>query len=140
MRIEEYLNVTFDESFLEPKSSPSVEDDRIIEPIVQNPVRSPPLEANASELGYPKSVKEARGNPIEQERRLIGGWRGVSEEVVDWEGVLGGGGSISVGAGGIWVFHLDLVGWAAFSDGSAGDMGVGLVVCYVMGRLFVGGG
>ncbi|GJY00935.1 retrovirus-related pol polyprotein from transposon TNT 1-94 [Tanacetum coccineum] len=38
MRIEESLNVTIDESFLEPESSPSVEDDRIIEPLVKNPV------------------------------------------------------------------------------------------------------
>ncbi|GJZ14720.1 hypothetical protein Tco_0550397, partial [Tanacetum coccineum] len=60
MRIKESLNVTFDESFPEPKSSPSIEDDRINEPLVQDPVRSLILEANASELGYPKSVKEAR--------------------------------------------------------------------------------
>ncbi|GJR54861.1 hypothetical protein Tco_1405382 [Tanacetum coccineum] len=60
MRIEESLNVTFDESLPEPKSSSSVEDDRIIEPMVQNRVRSPSLEANALEPGYPKSLKEAR--------------------------------------------------------------------------------
>nr|GEV42539.1 putative reverse transcriptase domain-containing protein [Tanacetum cinerariifolium] len=66
MRIEESLNVTFDESLPEPKSSSSVQDDRIIEPLVQNLVRSPSLEANASEPGYPKSLKEARGHPIEQ--------------------------------------------------------------------------
>ncbi|GJZ55604.1 hypothetical protein Tco_0610797 [Tanacetum coccineum] len=66
MRIEESLNVTFDESLSEPKSPHSVEDDRIIEPVVQNPVRSSSLEANASEPGYPKSLKEARGHPIEQ--------------------------------------------------------------------------
>ncbi|GJT48909.1 retrovirus-related pol polyprotein from transposon TNT 1-94 [Tanacetum coccineum] len=36
MRIEESINVAFDESWPEPKSSPSVEDDRIIEPIVQD--------------------------------------------------------------------------------------------------------
>ncbi|GKC96681.1 hypothetical protein Tco_1162123 [Tanacetum coccineum] len=66
MRIEESLNVTFDESLTEPKSYSSVEDDRIIKPVVQNPVRSSPLEANASDLGYPKSLKEARGHPIEQ--------------------------------------------------------------------------
>ncbi|GJT86141.1 hypothetical protein Tco_1067858 [Tanacetum coccineum] len=34
MRIDEYLNVTFDESLLEPKSSSLVEDDRIDEPEV----------------------------------------------------------------------------------------------------------
>ncbi|GKB92574.1 hypothetical protein Tco_0964846 [Tanacetum coccineum] len=34
MRIEESLNVTFDKSLLEPKSSPLVEDDRINKPIV----------------------------------------------------------------------------------------------------------
>nr|GEW68075.1 hypothetical protein [Tanacetum cinerariifolium] len=67
MRIKESLNITFDESLLEPKSSPSVEDDRIIEPVVQNPIRSLSLEANASELGYPKSLKEARGHLIEQD-------------------------------------------------------------------------
>ncbi|GJY42609.1 hypothetical protein Tco_0430822 [Tanacetum coccineum] len=66
MRIEESFNVTCDESFPEPNSSPSIEYDRIIEPVVQNPVRSPSLEANASEPGYPKSVKEARGHQIEQ--------------------------------------------------------------------------
>nr|GFA13280.1 hypothetical protein [Tanacetum cinerariifolium] len=66
MRIEESLNVTFDESLPEPRSSSSIEDDWIIEPVVQNPVRSPSLEANASEPGYPKSLKEARGHPIEQ--------------------------------------------------------------------------
>ncbi|GJY85260.1 hypothetical protein Tco_0499286 [Tanacetum coccineum] len=66
MRIKESLNVTFDESLPKPKLSPSIEDDRIIEPIVQNPIRSPSLEANASEPGYPNSLKEARGHPIEQ--------------------------------------------------------------------------
>ncbi|GJW30706.1 retrovirus-related pol polyprotein from transposon TNT 1-94 [Tanacetum coccineum] len=66
MRIKESLNVTFDESLLEPKSSSSVKDDRINEPIVQNSVRSSSLEANASKLGYPKSLKEAGGHPIEQ--------------------------------------------------------------------------
>ncbi|GJV93498.1 hypothetical protein Tco_1541311 [Tanacetum coccineum] len=66
MRIEESLNVTFDESLPEPKSSSSIEDDRINEPIVQNSVSSPSFEANASEPGYPKSLKEARGHPIEQ--------------------------------------------------------------------------
>ncbi|GJV70825.1 hypothetical protein Tco_1490820 [Tanacetum coccineum] len=39
MRIEEYLNVTFEESLPEPKSSPSIEDDRIIELVVQDPVK-----------------------------------------------------------------------------------------------------
>ncbi|GJV04055.1 glyceraldehyde-3-phosphate dehydrogenase GAPCP1, chloroplastic-like protein, partial [Tanacetum coccineum] len=39
MRIKESLNVTFDESLPEPKSSTLVEDDRIIEPVVQNLVR-----------------------------------------------------------------------------------------------------
>ncbi|GJW69248.1 hypothetical protein Tco_0123672 [Tanacetum coccineum] len=77
MRTEELLNVTFDENLPEPKSSPSVKDDRINEPIVQDLVRSPSLEFNVSEPGYPKSVKEARGHPIKQvigelnERTLI---------------------------------------------------------------------
>ncbi|GJR46831.1 hypothetical protein Tco_1314934 [Tanacetum coccineum] len=66
MKIVESLNVTFDESFPEPKSSLLVEDDRIIEIVVHNPIRSPSLEANASDLNYPKSLKEARGHPIEQ--------------------------------------------------------------------------
>ncbi|GJR94070.1 reverse transcriptase domain-containing protein [Tanacetum coccineum] len=66
MRIEESLNVTFDECLPEPKSSSLTEDDRIIEPIVQNHVRSPSLQVNASNPGYPKSLKEARGHPIEQ--------------------------------------------------------------------------
>nr|GEX82080.1 integrase, catalytic region, zinc finger, CCHC-type, peptidase aspartic, catalytic [Tanacetum cinerariifolium] len=64
--IEQSLNVTFDESLPEPKSSPSVEDDKIIEPMAQNPVGYPLLEANALELGYPKSLRDARGHPIEQ--------------------------------------------------------------------------
>nr|GEV31813.1 hypothetical protein [Tanacetum cinerariifolium] len=50
MRVEESLNLTFDESFPKPKLSPLVEDDWINEPIVQDP----------------KSIKEARGYPIEQ--------------------------------------------------------------------------
>ncbi|GJT16301.1 retrotransposon protein [Tanacetum coccineum] len=66
MRIKESLNVTFDKSLPEPKSSSLIEDDRIIEPVVQNPVRSPSLEVNVSELGCPKSLKEAIGHPIEQ--------------------------------------------------------------------------
>ncbi|GJT24035.1 retrovirus-related pol polyprotein from transposon TNT 1-94 [Tanacetum coccineum] len=66
IRIEESLNVTFDVSLPEPKSSPLIEDDRINEPIVQYPVRSLSLEVNVLELGYPKSVKEARGHLIEQ--------------------------------------------------------------------------
>ncbi|GKB86189.1 hypothetical protein Tco_0958461 [Tanacetum coccineum] len=60
MRIEESLNVTFDESLPEPKSSPSVEDDRINEPIVQDLNGSPSLQVNDPDEGYPKSVKEAR--------------------------------------------------------------------------------
>ncbi|GKA35607.1 retrovirus-related pol polyprotein from transposon TNT 1-94 [Tanacetum coccineum] len=66
MRIEESINVTFDESLPEPKSSPSVEDDRINEPIVQDLNESPSLQVNVSDECYPKSVKEARGHPIEQ--------------------------------------------------------------------------
>ncbi|GJX58275.1 hypothetical protein Tco_0289665 [Tanacetum coccineum] len=48
-----------------PKSSPSVEDDRINEPIVQDLNGSPSLEVNVLDKGYPKSLKEARGHPIE---------------------------------------------------------------------------
>ncbi|GJT09966.1 integrase, catalytic region, zinc finger, CCHC-type containing protein [Tanacetum coccineum] len=66
MRIEESHNVTFDESFPEPKSSPSVEDDRIDETIVQNLNGSSSLQVNVLDEGYPKSLKEARGHPIEQ--------------------------------------------------------------------------
>ncbi|GKB60733.1 hypothetical protein Tco_0916919 [Tanacetum coccineum] len=66
MRIEEFLNVTFDESLSEPKSSSLVEDDRIDEPIVQDLNGSPSLQVNVSDEGYPKSLKEARGHPIEQ--------------------------------------------------------------------------
>ncbi|GJX81088.1 integrase, catalytic region, zinc finger, CCHC-type containing protein [Tanacetum coccineum] len=57
MRIEEYLNVTFDESLPEPKSSPSVEDDRINEPIVQDLNGSSSLQVNVSDEGYHKSLK-----------------------------------------------------------------------------------
>ncbi|GJU89110.1 putative ribonuclease H-like domain-containing protein [Tanacetum coccineum] len=52
----ESLNVTFDESFPKPKSTSLVEDDRINEPIVQNPVRSLSLEAKASET-YVKGME-----------------------------------------------------------------------------------
>ncbi|GJV64131.1 hypothetical protein Tco_1474959 [Tanacetum coccineum] len=66
IRIEESLNVTFDESLPEPKSSSSVEDDRIDEPIVQALNGSTSLQVNVLDEGYPKSLKEARGHPIEQ--------------------------------------------------------------------------
>nr|GFC43750.1 hypothetical protein [Tanacetum cinerariifolium] len=66
MRIEESLNVTFDESLPEPKLSPSVEDDRINEPIVQDLNGSSLLQVNVSDERYPKCVKESRGYPIEQ--------------------------------------------------------------------------
>ncbi|GKD75871.1 retrovirus-related pol polyprotein from transposon TNT 1-94 [Tanacetum coccineum] len=66
IRIEESLNVTFDESLPEPNSSSSVEDDRIDEPIVQDLNGSPSLQVNVLVEGYPKSLKEARGHPIEQ--------------------------------------------------------------------------
>ncbi|GJX59219.1 zf-CCHC domain-containing protein [Tanacetum coccineum] len=66
MRIEKSLNVTFDESLPEPKSSSSVEDDRIDEPIVQDLNVSSSLQVNVSDKGYPKSLKEARGHAIEQ--------------------------------------------------------------------------
>ncbi|GJY34202.1 hypothetical protein Tco_0418671 [Tanacetum coccineum] len=60
MRIEKSLNVTFDESLPEPKSSSSVKDDRIDEPIVHDLNRSPSLQVNVSEEGYPKSLKQAK--------------------------------------------------------------------------------
>ncbi|GJS55625.1 hypothetical protein Tco_0628987 [Tanacetum coccineum] len=66
MRIEESLNVTFDESFPEPKSSPSIEDDRINDPVFQDLNWSSSLQVNVSDEGYPKSLKEARGYAIEQ--------------------------------------------------------------------------
>ncbi|GJS16159.1 hypothetical protein Tco_0410631 [Tanacetum coccineum] len=66
MRIKESLNVTFDESLPEPKSSLSIEDDRIDEPRVQDLNRSPSLQVNILDEGYPMSLKEARGHPIEQ--------------------------------------------------------------------------
>ncbi|GKD73275.1 hypothetical protein Tco_1331557 [Tanacetum coccineum] len=62
IRIEKSLNVTFDESLPEPKSSLLVEDDRINEPIVQDLDGSPLLQVE----GYPKCIKESRGHPIEQ--------------------------------------------------------------------------
>ncbi|GJY05835.1 retrotransposon protein [Tanacetum coccineum] len=49
-----------------PKSSSSVEDVRIDEPIVQDLNGSPSLQVNVLNKGYPKSLKEARGHPIEQ--------------------------------------------------------------------------
>ncbi|GKA23277.1 hypothetical protein Tco_0709239 [Tanacetum coccineum] len=66
MRIEEPLNVTFDESLPKPKSSPLVKDDKINEPIVQDLNGSPSLQDNVSDEGYLKSLKEARGHLIEQ--------------------------------------------------------------------------
>nr|GEX08727.1 retrovirus-related Pol polyprotein from transposon TNT 1-94 [Tanacetum cinerariifolium] len=65
MIIEESLDVTFDESLPEPKSSSSVENDRIDEPIVQDLNGSPSLQVNISDEGYSKSLKEARGHLIE---------------------------------------------------------------------------
>ncbi|GJX82532.1 zf-CCHC domain-containing protein [Tanacetum coccineum] len=59
MRIEEYLIVTFNEILPKPKSSPSVEDDMIDEPVVQDLNGSSSLQVNVSDEGYPKSVKEA---------------------------------------------------------------------------------
>ncbi|GJR18416.1 hypothetical protein Tco_0966943 [Tanacetum coccineum] len=66
MRIEKSLNVTFDESLPEPKSSPSIEDDMINELIVQDLNGSSLLQVNISDECYPKSLKEARGHLIEQ--------------------------------------------------------------------------
>ena len=66
MRIEESLNVTFDESMPEPILSPTVEDDVINEQIVQDQERSPSLQVNVSDEGNPKEMREARGHPIEQ--------------------------------------------------------------------------
>ncbi|GJU61984.1 hypothetical protein Tco_1243819 [Tanacetum coccineum] len=66
MRIKESLNVTFNESLLEPKSSPSVEDDRINEPIVQDLKGPSSLQVNVSDESYPMRLKEAKGYPIEQ--------------------------------------------------------------------------
>nr|GFA08813.1 hypothetical protein [Tanacetum cinerariifolium] len=66
IRIEESLTVTFDDSLLEPESSPLVEDDRINEPIVQDLNGSQSIQVNVSDEGYSKSVKEARGHLIEQ--------------------------------------------------------------------------
>ncbi|GJT82771.1 retrovirus-related pol polyprotein from transposon TNT 1-94 [Tanacetum coccineum] len=60
IRIEESLNVTFDESLPEPKSSFSLEDDRIDEPIVHDLNRWSSLQVNVLDEG------EARGHPIEQ--------------------------------------------------------------------------
>nr|GEV27276.1 hypothetical protein [Tanacetum cinerariifolium] len=48
------------------ESSPSVKDDRISEPIVQDFNESSSLQANDLDKGYPKSVKDTRGHPIEQ--------------------------------------------------------------------------
>nr|GEW33042.1 retrovirus-related Pol polyprotein from transposon TNT 1-94 [Tanacetum cinerariifolium] len=66
IRIEESLNVIFDENFPEPKLSSSIEDVRINEPIVQDLNGLPSLKVNVLKESYPKSLKEARGHPIEQ--------------------------------------------------------------------------
>ncbi|GJU35741.1 hypothetical protein Tco_1184095 [Tanacetum coccineum] len=62
IRIKKSLNVTFDESFPEPKSFLSVKDDMINKLIVQD--LNEPL--SFLDEGYLKSLKEARGHPIEQ--------------------------------------------------------------------------
>nr|GEU54351.1 hypothetical protein [Tanacetum cinerariifolium] len=66
MRIKESVNVTIDESLPEPKSYPSIEDDGINKPIVQDLNGLPSLQVNVSDEGYPKSLKEARGHPLKQ--------------------------------------------------------------------------
>ncbi|GJR27208.1 retrovirus-related pol polyprotein from transposon TNT 1-94 [Tanacetum coccineum] len=48
------------------QASPSVKDYKINELVVQDLNGSPSLQVNVSDEGYPKSVKEARGHPIEQ--------------------------------------------------------------------------
>ncbi|GKA20346.1 retrotransposon protein [Tanacetum coccineum] len=53
-------------SLPEPKSSSLVEDDRMNEPIVQDLNWLLSLQVNVSDEGYPKSLKESRGLPIEQ--------------------------------------------------------------------------
>ncbi|GJV09860.1 retrovirus-related pol polyprotein from transposon TNT 1-94 [Tanacetum coccineum] len=65
MRIEESLNVTFNESLPKPKSSSSIEDNRINEPIVQDLNGLPSLQVNVLGEGYPKGLKEARDYLIE---------------------------------------------------------------------------
>nr|GEV73647.1 retrovirus-related Pol polyprotein from transposon TNT 1-94 [Tanacetum cinerariifolium] len=66
MTIKESLNVIFDKSLPKPKSSSLVEDDRINQHIIQDLNGLPSLQVNISDKGYPKSLKEARGHPIEQ--------------------------------------------------------------------------
>ncbi|GJS81333.1 hypothetical protein Tco_0747874 [Tanacetum coccineum] len=66
MRIEESLNVTFDESLPEPKPSSLVKDDKIDEPEAQDLNGSLSLQVNVSDEGYPKTLKEARDHPIKQ--------------------------------------------------------------------------
>nr|GEV15057.1 hypothetical protein [Tanacetum cinerariifolium] len=58
MRIEESLNVAFDEGLPEPKSSSWVEDNRIFELIVQDLNGSPSLQVNVLDEGYLKSLKK----------------------------------------------------------------------------------
>nr|GEV35919.1 hypothetical protein [Tanacetum cinerariifolium] len=83
MRIEESLNVTFNESFPKPKPSPLVKDDRINEPIVQDLNGSLSLQVNVSDEGYPKSLKEARGHPIEQVIVLLDNQVNSAKTVLD---------------------------------------------------------
>ncbi|GJS55621.1 hypothetical protein Tco_0628983 [Tanacetum coccineum] len=71
IRIEESLNVTFDESFPEPKSSPSIEDDRINDPVFQDLNWSSSLQVNVSDEGYPKSLKEARAEVLDLQLVLL---------------------------------------------------------------------
>ncbi|GKC68307.1 hypothetical protein Tco_1100905 [Tanacetum coccineum] len=60
----EIVERTHRKSLPEPKSSSSVEDDRINEPTFQDLNGSPLLQVNRSDEGYPKSLKEARDHPI----------------------------------------------------------------------------
>nr|GEU91136.1 reverse transcriptase domain-containing protein [Tanacetum cinerariifolium] len=91
MRIEESLNVTIDESLLEHKSSPSIEDDGIHKQVVQYSIRFSSLKANALKSCYHMNIKEARGHLIEQvicklnERTLRRMMTYEKEEFIDWD-------------------------------------------------------
>ncbi|GJS65778.1 hypothetical protein Tco_0282994 [Tanacetum coccineum] len=84
MRIEESLNVTFDDSLPKHKSSPLVEDDKVNELVVQDPIRSLSLEVNASRVGLSLIIAVKVG--LRSPRRLqVIGIKGENDDSEDEE-------------------------------------------------------
>ncbi|GKA57742.1 hypothetical protein Tco_0756930 [Tanacetum coccineum] len=81
MRIEESLNVTFDDSLPKHKSSPLVEDDKVNELVVQDPIRSLSLEVNASRVGLSLIIAVKVGLRSPRRLQVIGEWNGETLRV-----------------------------------------------------------